>query len=183
MLVQYASMTLSILLSFSNACKSSLGAGTTSAGFLSVFTKGMRKVEIINKIYLLSLSSRIPANFAAPSTIAAWGSWYTYVFRRGLKASPLAVHFPQPAKELGCLTDRNMVREDFKTQLPIKDLRGNPKTRVSTDRTETSPGSGHVCENILGLGRTGDKDCCPVQVGVFFTRVYFYLRISKIKWN
>ena len=37
--------------------------------------------------------------------------------------------------------------------LGTKDLRGNPKTRVSSDRTETSPGSGHVFENIFRSGR------------------------------
>ena len=35
----------------------------------------------------------------------------------------------------------------------IKDLRGNPKPRVSPDRTETSPGSGNIFKNIFGSGR------------------------------
>ena len=61
-------------------------------------------------------------------------------------------------------------------------LRGNPKTWVSPDRTETSPGSGHIFENIFGLGRVGDKDFGPVRVGVFFYQsIIFFPRISKKK--
>ena len=41
------------------------------------------------------------------------------------------------------------------------------------DRTETSPGSGHVFENIFGSGQVGDKDFGPVRVGVFFTGVSY----------
>ena len=41
--------------------------------------------------------------------------------------------------------------------IPIKDLRGNPKPRVSPDRTETGPGSGNILKNIFGSGRVGVK--------------------------
>ena len=36
-----------------------------------------------------------------------------------------------------------------------KDLRGNPKPRVSPDRTGTGPGSGNIFENIFGSLRVG----------------------------
>ena len=36
---------------------------------------------------------------------------------------------------------------------PTKDLRGNPKPRVSPDRTETSPGSWNIFKNIFGSGQ------------------------------
>ena len=36
-----------------------------------------------------------------------------------------------------------------------KDLRSNPKPRVSPDRTETGPGSGNIFKNIFGSGRVG----------------------------
>ena len=42
-----------------------------------------------------------------------------------------------------------------------------PRTRP--DRTETTPGSGHVFKNIFGSGRVGDKDFGPVRAGIFFT--------------
>ena len=56
-----------------------------------------------------------------------------------------------------------------------KDLRGNPKTRVSPDRTgpdrtETIPGSGHVFENIFG---SGIKIFGSARVRVFFTGVSY----------
>ena len=44
--------------------------------------------------------------------------------------------------------------------------------RTGRDRTETSPGSGHVLENIFWLGQIGDKDFGPVRVRVFFTGVW-----------
>ena len=37
-----------------------------------------------------------------------------------------------------------------------KDLRGNPKPRVSSDRTETGPGSGNSFKNIFGSGWVGE---------------------------
>ena len=52
-----------------------------------------------------------------------------------------------------------------------KDLRGNPKPRVSpdrtTDQTETGPGSGNILKNIFGSGRG-----MLFRVGVFFTGVW-----------
>ena len=41
------------------------------------------------------------------------------------------------------------------------------------DRTKTSPGSGHVFENICGSGQVGDKDFDLVWFRVFFTGVSF----------
>ena len=52
-----------------------------------------------------------------------------------------------------------------------KDLRGNPKPRVSPDRTETGPGSGNNFKNIFGSGRVGEFYFGSVRVGVFFTGV------------
>ena len=46
-----------------------------------------------------------------------------------------------------------------------------PQTRL--DWTESSPGSGHVFENIFGSGQVRDKDFGPVQVGVFLTGVSY----------
>ena len=37
--------------------------------------------------------------------------------------------------------------------IEIKDLRGNPKPRVSPDRAETGPGSGNIFKNIFVSGR------------------------------
>ena len=45
--------------------------------------------------------------------------------------------------------------------------------QTGLDWTETSPGLGHVFENIFGSGRVGDKDFGPVRVGVFFTGVSY----------
>ena len=52
-----------------------------------------------------------------------------------------------------------------------KDLRGNPKPRVSpdrTDRTETGPGSGNSFKNIFGSGRVGEFYFGSVRVGEFY---------------
>ena len=56
----------------------------------------------------------------------------------------------------------------------IKDLRGNPKPRVSPDRTgpdwtETGPGSGNIFKNLFGSSRVGEFYFGSVRVGVFFT--------------
>ena len=53
--------------------------------------------------------------------------------------------------------------------------------RTGLDRTETSPGSEHVFENIFGEGRVGDKDFGSVRVGVFFYRsiIYFFREFRK----
>ena len=66
----------------------------------------------------------------------------------------------------------------------IKDLRGNPKTRVSTDRTETNPGWGHVFENIFGSGwgygfRSGQGQ------GIFYRSIiYFFNNFeNKVELN
>ena len=61
-------------------------------------------------------------------------------------------------------------------QLVSKDLRGNPKPRLSPDWTETGPGSGNILKNICGSGRgilfrVGQFYFGSVRVGVFFTRV------------
>ena len=54
-----------------------------------------------------------------------------------------------------------------------KDLRGNPKPRVSPDRTgpdrtETGPGSGNSFKNIFGSGRVGEFYFGSVRVGEFY---------------
>ena len=54
-----------------------------------------------------------------------------------------------------------------------KDLQGNPKPQLSTDRTEIGPGSGHIFKNIFGSGRVGEFYFGSVQVGdIFFTGVW-----------
>ena len=52
------------------------------------------------------------------------------------------------------------------------------------DQIETSPGSGHVFENIFGSGLDEDKDLGLVRVGVNFYRsiIYFFQELKK-KWN
>ena len=53
-----------------------------------------------------------------------------------------------------------------------KDLRGNPKPRVSPDRTgpdRNQSGSGNSFKNIFGSVRVGEFYFGSVRVGVFFT--------------
>ena len=57
--------------------------------------------------------------------------------------------------------------------IQTKDLRGNPKPRVSPDRTgpdrtETGPGSGNIFKNIFGSGRVGEFHFESVRVGEFY---------------
>ena len=56
--------------------------------------------------------------------------------------------------------------------------------RTGLDRTELSPGSGHVYENIFGSGRAGIKILVQYGWGYFLPEYHtFFLRILKIKWN
>ena len=68
---------------------------------------------------------------------------------------------------------------------PIKDLRGNLKTRVSSDRTGPEPvriGT-HFWEHF-GVGLGQDNDFGSVRVGVFFTIVSWEFRNYRgIKWK
>ena len=52
--------------------------------------------------------------------------------------------------------------------LHTKDLRGNPKPRVSPDRTETGPGSRNIFKNIFGSSRVGEFYFGSVRVGKFY---------------
>ena len=59
------------------------------------------------------------------------------------------------------------------SSIQIKDLRGNPKPRVSPDRTgpdrtETGPGSENIFKNIFGSGRVGEFYFGSVRVGEFY---------------
>ena len=75
-----------------------------------------------------------------------------------------------------------------------KDLQGNPKPRVSPDRTETGPGSGNIFKNIFGSGRVGEFYFGSVRVGVFFTGVWdifsrdfgdklaFHSQTEEVEW-
>ena len=68
----------------------------------------------------------------------------------------------------------NLVRKYNVSYITIKYLWGNPKIefpRTGLDRTKTSSGSGHIFENIFGLGR--NRDFGPVRVKVFFTGVSY----------
>ena len=53
-------------------------------------------------------------------------------------------------------------------RIEIKDLRGNPKPRVSPDRTKTGPGSGNIFKNIFGSSRVGEFYFGSVRVGEFY---------------
>ena len=53
--------------------------------------------------------------------------------------------------------------------IDVKDLRGNPKPRVSPDRTQTGPGSGNIFKNIFGSGRVMEFYFGSVWVGEFIS--------------
>ena len=80
-----------------------------------------------------------------------------------------------------------MAYYNWSYKYPIKDLRGNPKTRVSPDwtapdRTETSPGSGHVFEIFSGRVGSGIKILVRSGSGYFLSEYHiFFPRISKTK--
>ena len=73
------------------------------------------------------------------------------------------VHLVYPIVQKGVESDQaiHMLSSGFNVasiSICIKDLRGNPKPRVSPDRTgpdrtETGPGSGNILKNIFGSGR------------------------------
>ena len=51
------------------------------------------------------------------------------------------------------LTDLDQMKCCAQMGIHTKDLRGNPKPRISPDRTETGLGSGNILKNIFGAGR------------------------------
>ena len=89
-----------------------------------------------------------------------------------------------PSSYLFCQLRNKNWRKKYctNTYILIKDLRGNPKPRVSPDRTgpdRNRSGSGNIFKNIFGSGRVGEFYFGSVRVGEFYfgsvrVGVFFY---------